>query len=221
MAGHYFDKDANTRLRDILFKLFLIFISIRMAWGFLWQPNQRDTARNAREATRSAQTNLTIHYGEQISEIIYQYELERLSPETDENPERLANFATGHHLEFLQKLKNLSIEEGINFRLSSSPERVKHIRVLDFELSIFKAIACLDMSYQRFSLDGIQLSQSTIPRCGIYVFFYENDYWKLAAYFETTDPSNIYRDWQFVEDWEKEIIGELPNDPSMLQERTP
>ena len=99
---------------------------------------------------------------------------------------------------------------------------VDHIRVIEYYPDQFKAIACLTVIYEERSVPEGKLLE-TYPEsehCVIYVFVLEGEKWKLNANFNTTNPGNVARDWSYASEWTKEVIGELPNDPSMSRERT-
>ena len=55
-------------------------------------------------------------------------------------------------------------------------------------------------------------SGSTLPQCTAYVFVRDSDnaLWKLAGTFSMTDLDHVERDWKSAMDWQKQIIGDLP-----------
>ncbi len=89
---------------------------------------------------------------------------------------------------------------------------LKEVRVLDYAPLQFKAVGCGQMNRDEVTPEGEQIR--TLPGWTfkkIYVFNREDDIWKLAAVYDFTDPNGAIRDWSYVLDWERDLIGPLPD----------
>ncbi|MCA9906428.1 MAG: hypothetical protein KC547_21380, partial [Anaerolineae bacterium] len=89
---------------------------------------------------------------------------------------------------------------------------LKEVRVLEYAPLQFKAIGCGQMNLAEVTSGGAYIR--TLPRRTfkkIYVFNREDDMWKLAAAYDFTDPDGAIRDWSYVLDWERDLIGPLPD----------
>lgn len=168
-------------------------------------------------ATRQFEEHLTAVHGSEITPILENLLLNWSSLEVHNDSYKLSEFVTGPYLEY-----QLYIREGQSkepYWLVRESALVEDLRVLDFQIDRFKVVACAEIIANKTTLEGIILTPLP-PRdqCGVFVFVSEGKKWKLAGYFDTTIQEDVERDWVYTPDWLKEIIGELPNDPSMTKE---
>ncbi len=89
---------------------------------------------------------------------------------------------------------------------------VTSVRVLEYSVERFKAVACVTELIDETTTEGVFI-ESLLPQEYeyVYVFVYEDDAWKLAGVFNITIPKDAWHDWEYAPDWLKETIGELPD----------
>lgn len=151
------------------------------------------------QATLDTEMWLTQTYGEQVSEIIEEFELKR------------------HSLDYIQGENNIygtPIAEPGSVWMIVTTASVKGIRVLEYTPERIKAIATVDRTYDERTIEGDMVNASLSDyKCGIYVFVNEDSTWKLAGFFLTTPPraGTVYNDWYYLDEEKKEFIGGLPD----------
>ncbi len=170
------------------------------------------------ESTIEAERQLTERYGKKVSLLIIDFERKNGSLERHNNNAILTEIATGPYFEYLVQLDS----ENEPYWLVTTSVDIEHIRLIDYSPNRIKTIACMIREIEERTLVTGEWIKSYPPNeiCVLYVFSLVNKTWKVAAVFNTTDPETTDRDWAYAPDWLKEVIGELPNDPSMLREQT-
>lgn len=206
------NQNKNTRQRlGVLTILLLLILCIACGAAFyavvLIRPNPTPKSL----ATQEAEAFLTETYGPTVHSAIKHYWLVANSLEANRNPTILSQVATGPWLGYRSRSPDNPSKEP--FWLVTKSVSVGSVRVLEYEPGRrFKAVACVDKQNDRVTTEGQYLESLPPYRArGVYVFLYEDDAWKLAGFFETTDYDNSIRDWWYVSEWLKEIIQELPD----------
>ncbi len=169
------------------------------------------------ESTIEAERQLTAQHGQEVSRLIIDFERKAGSLDRHYNNDMLTEITTGPFLEYLARFE----PEKESYWLITTNVQIEHIRVLEYSPNRIKAVACMMREIEeRTAITGEWIkSYSPNEICVLYVFSLENKVWKVAAVFNTTDPTKIDRDWTYAPDWLREVIGELPDDPSMQRER--
>ncbi len=170
------------------------------------------------ESTIEAERQLTEQYGEEVSLLIIDFERKKGSLERHNNNDMLTKIATGPYFEYLAQLDS----ENEPYWLVTTSVDIEHIRLIDYSPNRIKAIACMIREIEERTPVTGEWIKSYPPNeiCVLYVFSLVDETWKATAVFNTTDTETIDRDWAYAPDWLKGVIGKLPNDPSMLRERT-
>lgn len=172
------------------------------------------------QVTLQAEQALTDSHGVEVGKAIENFESVWSSLNAHKDTSIQSGVATGVFLDYhgFARRGNAHYEEP--FWLVTKSVALENVRVVEYSLERFKAVACVTIEHDRVTIEGIVVeSLPPYEKCGVYVFVYENDTWLLAGIFDTTMPDYVARDWNYAQDWLKEIIGDLPSDPSMLNER--
>lgn len=163
---------------------------------------------------------LTQQHEQEVGMIVKQFELAWWSPDAYFDPStRQRLVITGYfdsQLGLLDHKAQFSEEFGIIYENAE----VNHIRILNYTTQQIKSVACVLVTGSYIRRDGsIITSFSSTEKCAIYVFYQQDSQWKLAGKLDTTIPDNVTRDWDLAPRELREIIGALPEDPSMIDER--
>ena len=160
---------------------------------------------------------LTEQYGQEVSFLVENFEMRTGSFEGHYNNDMLIDTATGDYLEHLMQ----SNPDMAPYWLIVTNVEIKHIRVIEYQPEEIKTIACMVRDIEERTPKTGEWIKSYGPNkiCKLYVFSLVNNKWKVAATFNTTNPNDIAHDWTYAPEWLKEVIGELPHDPSMLREQ--
>jgi len=163
---------------------------------------------------------LTQQHEQEVSMIVKQFELAWGSLEAYLDPStRQGLVITGYFDSQIGSLdqKALFSEE---FGVVYENIEINHIRILNYTPQQIKLVACIQVTGSYVRPDrSVIISFSNIEQCAIYVFYQQDSQWKLAGKLDTTVPDNVGRDWDLASRELKEIIGTLPKDPGMIDER--
>jgi hypothetical protein len=86
------------------------------------------------------------------------------------------------------------------------------MRLLEYSAIRFKALAYVIEAVDRILPQGNLVDTLPLHRvCGVYAFSKDGGKWKLAAFFDATETQYIDRDWRNMPNWQKQIIGDLPD----------
>jgi hypothetical protein len=164
------------------------------------------------EITAEAERSLTTKYGVEVGSAIENFEIKWSALESIRNPSIQAEVATGRFLDYFGNARHGDAVYQEPFWLITRSATVTRVRVLEYTAERFRAIACVTGSIDKTDTKGV--TQESLPPYkirGVYVFVKENNRWKLAAFFDTTDPKRSLRDWDYAPDWLKQAIGDLPD----------
>lgn len=204
------NKNTRQRLRALAITLLLVScIACGAAFYVIVFTRPKPTPESL--ATQEAETLLTEMYGETVRNAVKNRWLIAHSLEVDQDPAIRSQVETGRWLEYWSVPPGAGDTEP--FHLVTKSVSVGKVRVLEYEPERrFKAVVCIVKQNAEVTPEG-ELLQLLPPeaRQGVHVFLYEDDTWKLAGYFETTDYENSIRDWWYAPEWLKEIIQELPD----------
>jgi hypothetical protein len=193
------------------FSVFLVII-ILIAGYLIWNAPPFDSRTPSQiEATLEAERFLTKTYGKEVQEVIGQFETNWFSYEAHKNPSMQSELATEQFLNYwgFQSRGKAIYDEP--FWLITKSAVVTQIRILEYHADRFDAIAHVSEDIDWITPEG-KLIQ-TVPlyhSCGLYVYTREDEKWKMAAYFNATDTTNLDRDWDEAPDWLRQTIGVLP-----------
>ena len=142
-------------------------------------------------------------YNDEARLIIENLEREFYSYHTRDNNEKLLNLVTEKFYE-----KFVAFEE-IDTIYVISDILIQEVRVLAYNPNQIKVIGCGFIKAVELTLEG-EYIKSFPERFfqKIYFFEYEDETWKLATTYDFTDNKGGIRDWDYVSDWEKELIGD-------------
>src|SRR5690606_6883773 len=151
------------------------------------------------QSTREYEDSLTALHGASVSDLVERFITNWGSIEAHRNPEMTEDLVSSKWLE--QFADGLDDEP---YWVVTESATVQHVRVLEYDPARIKALACLDVVHARYSTDGefIEVYPAT-EMCGIFVFALEEGNWKVAAFFNTTVPENVARDWNLAPEWLK------------------
>lgn len=202
----------SKRLLILLTGAFLSFFSTACIVSGLLEGNRRAALESLR-VTATAEAALTATYGSEVSSIIENFELRWYSLEAYVEPSIQSEIATGPYLDHWGYIHLGDIVYNEPSWSVITFADVKRIRVLEYSPERLKAVASVSRVFNDITSEG-EIIQSSRPSglCGVYVFTYENNVWKLAGFFLTDGPpQDVERDWRDAPDWLKDIIGELPD----------
>ena len=167
-------------------------------------------ARATYAAAHATETTLTVAHGAEVRQAIQAFIDTNWSVATYLNPERLSAVATGHELTQLQSaMSALALDSSVSILKSNT---IKGLEVADYSASQLEVFSCETLNFDEVTVDGNYV-KSDEPLFGdrVYVMKRENNAWKVAAWYDFSDADHIRRDWVFVPQWEKDLIGDLPN----------
>ena len=179
-----------------------------------WRQFEQDrTAASQGTATAEMEKSLTAIYGAEVRTTIETFESRWLSLEAHTNPSLQSELATGPYLDYWGYARQGSAIYDEPVWLVTRSATVQRLAVLEHGSDRIKAVAHVVIVSDEITPKGV-FKQSLAPdlMCGVYVFVRESDTWKLAAYFNATDPRYVDRDWSEAPDWLKRIIGDLPSE---------
>jgi len=168
------------------------------------------------EATRATELLLTDLYGEEIRNVIEDFEIQWYGVSSLDETTDLSKIATGPYLDVYGITDQLIMQMDPNsvWPIVTSA-RVRWIQVAEYSPERFKAIATVDWVYDRMTPQKeIVHSDMETQHCRVYVFVREHDRWKLAGLFNTTrlTRDSLMYQWNHAPEWLKAIIGDLPNE---------
>ncbi len=191
----------------LLIALFVVFVGLGLVvarLGSLFVNPELEIAR----ATENA---LTLSHGAEVRLAIQTFIDTNWSFAAFKNPQLLAKVAAGQELKALQAL---------NFEWSSNrvdvmgSSIINKVQVIDYTPTQLKAFSCETLNFNTVTIDGIYVSaEKPLTAFRMYVFQRESGVWKVAALADFTDADHINRDWTegSFPQWEKDLIGDLPN----------
>ena len=161
------------------------------------------------QAARATESALTISHGIEARLAIQVFIDRNWSFAAFRNPDLLTEVATGQNLNELQALRREWSSGTIDVISSAS---INKIQVIDYTVTQFKAFSCEILNFDTLTIDGTYVSAiKPLTFFRIYVFNRENGVWKVAAWADFTDADHIRRDWEYAPQWEKNLIGDLPD----------
>jgi hypothetical protein len=201
----------SKQLSILLTGAFLFLFSSACTMFGLFDGSER-AAQKSLQATATAEMALTATYGSEVSNVIENFELQWYSFEAHVDPTIQSELATGAYLDYWgYARKGEAIYDEPSWSIITFAD-VNYIRVLEYSSKRFKAVASVSRVFNDITPEG-KVIQSLRPggHCGIYVFTYEDDVWKLVGFFLTEGPpQDVERDWRNAPDWLKDPIGDLP-----------
>lgn len=171
------------------------------------------TSQLSSRATAQAETDLTKAYGTEVSRIIENFESKWLSLDAHKNSSIQSDLAVDPWLDYFGNAREGAAIYDEPFWLITETASVNNVRVLEYDPKRFKAIARVVMLVDKMTPQGkVMDSGPTLPQCNVYVFVrgHDNDPWKLASAFNMTDMDHVERDWNSAAEWQKQLIGTLP-----------
>jgi hypothetical protein len=160
--------------------------------------------------TAEAEESLTTTHGVEVGSAIESFEIKWSALESIRNPSIQSEVATGPFLDYFGNARHGDAIYQEPFWLVTRSVTVTSVRVLEYTIEGFRAIACITKSLDETNTEGVvQKSLSPYKFRGIYVFVKDNNRWKLNAFFDTTDPKKSLRDWDYASDWLKQAVGNL------------
>ena len=208
-------KKSPYSLRLILVFLILVLISlcVSITAGLFKAEQLRTKTKNA---TREASQHLLVVHGQEVGAAIENFEVKWHSLEARKEPKILSDIAAGRYLE--QRLETVqdSFPDQGEWQIIESAI-MKRLHIYEFDSEHFKAGACLEEKIIYVNSDGEFLRLvSHGESCGIFVFVWQDNTWKMAGFFYTNLPySSIRRDWYQLPSWLKDIMGDLPDEIPM------
>jgi hypothetical protein len=173
-------------------------------------------------ATAEVERLLTEAYGAEARTAIENFESRWLTLDSIRDASLQSEVATGPFLEYFGHARRGDAIYAEPFWLVTSSVVVERIRVLEYSPQRFKAIACVTEITGKTTTEGA-LIETLPPRefQGVYVFARDSNAWKLAGFFDVTDPRNALRDWDYAPDWLRQTIGNLPGDLNDCETQPP
>ncbi|MCC7446356.1 MAG: hypothetical protein IT324_03020 [Anaerolineae bacterium] len=157
------------------------------------------------QVDQGIEPTLTALYGNEVKSIIEQHHLKYGSLPVQQNPNRLSEVTTGPLFDQL-----IATYTGKPPYLITKGIKIVEVRVLEYTPAQSKAIACGTWTINWLEPNR-EIGQSDYDRSFrlIYVFVREILVWKLAAVWDFTDYSTLYRDWEYATQQQKDYIGDL------------
>ncbi len=149
---------------------------------------------------------LTIAYGTEVYSIISNYERTSRSLEARLDRSILSNVMTGDLLKRRMAAQHLD-----TFHIMVDLD-LREVHVLEYTPMQIKAIGCGSIDMNEVTLEG-EYIRSLPNRIfqKFYVFVNEEGTWKLVTAASFEDHHTIERDWNYVDDRTKDLIGDLPS----------
>lgn len=162
--------------------------------------NESRLIREQADATREA---LTEQNYQEVSSAIERFVIGWNSQELHQDPSEMSKYATGEYLDYWQNRRYQA--EDIESWLRVNPTGVKSFLIYNYSSQRFKTVASVNAIIYR------EHYKQNISTCAFYVFFREDNEWKVAAAMplDSIWDRNL-RDWHYLPEWEKVILGELP-----------
>jgi hypothetical protein len=164
-------------------------------------------------ATWEAETLLTEVHGAEVGKAIEDFWSTWGSLEARRDPGIQSQVATGPFLERMGYADpDDPIYDNAPFWTITESASVQSVHVLEWKRGRrFKAVACVTKQTDEITKEWVFL-KSLPPRefRGVYVFVRKDDTWKLSGFFDVTDRDRSWRDWDYAQEWLKEIIRDLP-----------
>ena len=198
----------KTRSRMIQVVLMTFVLAACVSCGGLSLPSPID-------ATAQAETALTEAHGVEVSRVIENFESKWLSLTAYKDPSVQGTLAVNPFLDYFGIARHGAAIYNWPSWSATKSASIKSLRVLEYSVRRFEAIAKVVKVEDEVTPQGTFISSSsTLPQCTVYVFVRDgdNDLWKLASAFSMTDMDHIERDWNSAAEWQKQIIGDLPNE---------
>lgn len=191
-------------------------------WGFIWLRRRGAEMRPialtriaVSQATATTESELTRTYEDQVSEIIEDFQIKRHSLDFINGMSICSEITTGYYRQvYGYGYGAFPAEEDSVWMVVESAE-AERVRVIEYTPDRFKAVARVNRIYDLQRPDGTVVEADLEDYvCGVYVFLYEEERWKLAGFFMTTDTrsaGSARNDWLYVNDELKSTIGALPD----------
>ena len=196
--------------RVILTWAFVGALAVLVSCGQLWSAERNEPKTPEMfQATRQAETQLTLVHGAQVRDLIEKHEAQWFSLDAYRDPSIQGELASGRYLDFWG-LAGFDVADEASWYVTTSAF-ARSITVLEYNIQRIKATACVIREVVEI-LPNEEPVGPLPPRdwCGVYVFSKEDTTWKLVGYFNLLDR----RHWEYAQPWLKEIIGDLPeSDP--------
>ncbi|MBE2197140.1 MAG: hypothetical protein IAE79_00925 [Anaerolinea sp.] len=123
---------------------------------------------------------LTYRHYDEIYAVIENFEKSISSLKVHQNPEALAEIATGKYLEFLNQT---ICQECPSTVLVATNVNIEHLRVLDYKKDFARVFARVEVAWvqMRFSTQETEGGCQATASEGIYHFVKEDGYWKVSG----------------------------------------
>lgn len=170
----------------------------------------RSEKREALQATQTVEAILNEAHGPEVSAAIEEFERVWWSLEAHRDPSVRSEVATGEYLQHYIGSAERYREEP--FWIITTSAEVKRLRIISFDPDRFKAVGSVVVTHEKMTPDEkVIATPIRTARCAVYVFTREDERWMLAGQFLTfATPREVARDWDFVPEWHKAILGDLP-----------
>lgn len=164
-------------------------------------------------ATAEAVVLLDEAHGSEVKNTIENLESKWFAFAAYKDPSVQANLATSRYLRDSGSAVRPADLLGESSWLVTKSASVMTVRVLEFTVNRFKALARVQRAVDSVSPQGEVLESLPLQYyCSVYVFVWEDEKWKIAAYFNATQTRYVERDWRDASDWLRQIIGDLPEE---------
>ena len=191
--------------------LILLLIVVVATGYFVIRQGQIESAHAT--TTAEAVKSLNETYGSETQVAIENFESQWLTLKTYKEPSFESELATGPYLDYFGFARQGQSIYDEPFWLITKSAFVRNMRVLEFSPDRFKALAYVVKAVDKISPQGKFLESLPLQyACSVYVFAWEDEKWKMAAYFNATQTQYVERDWRDAPDWLKQIIGDLPEE---------
>lgn len=174
--------------------------------------------RKAVQATRQAIDDLTGLHKQEVRAAILLFEQVNSADETDQDPRQLERVMTGKLLERMIRAREprQSVNDGDDYDLRTRDVSVDCLTVVEYSETRFKAVSWVQSRTIKTTPAGKVLEMYALHRMSkVYVFTKVENKWKAAIFLGILTWDDVVRDWSYAEDWEKELMGELPVDKEL------
>lgn len=203
-------KGNKGKLLALLGVLILVAGGLIGYWVLNTGSQQSRSAFEEYTTTAEAERTLTEIHRKESADTIEQFQSVIGSFAANKDPNILAKFATGPYLQTL--LDATELLRGESSWIVTSRAEVRGIRVLEYSPNRFKAIGCGFIYIDRVTSEGQLIRSLPVQEFrNVFVFVNENGTWKATATLSIIDRSNFDRDWQYVPDWMKDELGDVPS----------
>lgn len=150
---------------------------------------------------------LTSNHADEVKAMIESYYMRSGSLETLHNPSQLAQVAMGPLLETLSQFS--PPESGQTLYVTRTVS-ITQVHVLEYTSSNVKAIGCGRLEQDEVTYEGEYIrSSNPFTLVNIFAFVREDGTWKLFTMYGFGDTKSAIRDWDYVSDEEKQVLGDL------------